>query len=173
MADGRDWSWVGLYTFALIDVAGVAAAQVFCTLFNLAGSARDLILLGICVKGYSVAAAATKNSLRATRITTSTLGTLQAAAAIFKHQTAVVDPVAEVRTANPTVTAAAELEGFPPGEAITAAGATAPQSDLWVPPSALVETRFGPGEGLALRQTIAGDVDQTYDLALTWAEVIR
>lgn len=159
--------FTGIYSFTLVDQAGVAAANNFLCLFNPSGSNDTLVVLSAFVNQYSVAAAATKNSLRATRVTTCTVGTLQAAAAINKYSTSFANASAEVRTGNPTVTAAAEILAWPPNEAITAAGTTAAGFWDWTP---VERFTLVPGEGIVFRQTIAGDVDQTYNIRIAWGE---
>lgn len=162
--------WLGIYSFSLRDAPGVAAANRFLSLFNPLASGRTLILLGVKVETYSVAIAAAKNSLRLVRTTAASVGTLQAAAAINKWVTADPNAVAEVRTANPTITAAAEVDAFGPNENVTAAGTTGVSRRECNPDSLWGEFRLPSGEGVALDQTIAGNVAQTHDLKIIWAE---
>jgi len=160
------------YIFAVVDAAGVAAANNFLALFNPSTSTKVVYLFLAKVSAYSVALAVTKNSIRTTRITASSVGTLQAASAIGKFDTRSPNPTAEVRTGNPTVTAAAEVFAVPPQDVITAAGANTPKTDE-LSPVQITETpiRLAAGEGVVMRQTIAGDVDQTFDMIVIWAEV--
>jgi len=162
-----DEPFTGVYSFTLVDAAGVAAANNFVCLFNLAGSNDTLIVISGWVNQYSVAIAATKNSIRLTRVTTCTVGTLQAAAAVNKYSSAYPNATSEIRTANPTVTAAAEIIAWPPNENITAAGTTAAGFNDWTPVERFV---LAPGEGVVFRQTIAGAVAQTYNIRIAWAE---
>lgn len=160
--------FAGVYSFVLVDVAGVAAAQNFLCVMNQAGSGDTLELQAVWVHAYSVAVSATKNSIRLTRVTTCTVGTLQAAAAINKFRSAFANATAEVRTGNPTVTAGAEVIAWAPNENVTAAGTTAAgQAAEWNPSQSFV---LLPGEGVVLRQTIAGTTAQTYVLRIAWAE---
>ncbi len=169
----RQPTWLGIYSFSLVDVPGVAAANRFLSVFNPAANPNTMVLLGVYVCSYSVAIAATKNSLRLTRITAATVGTLQAITAINRFQTAIdPNPTMEVRTANPTVTLAAEIKAFGPNEVITAAGTTAVSQQEFLPNPNWGEFVLVPGQGVAVHQTIAGDVDQTYNIVVVWAERI-
>lgn len=162
-----DENWSGVYSFSLVDQAGVAAANNFLCLFNLAGSNDTIVVLSAWVSSYSVAAAITKNSIRMTRVSTCTVGTLQGAAAVNKYIVGYPNATSEVRTGNPTVTAAAEVIAWPPNMVITAAGTTAAGLWDWTPTERM---ELRPGEGVVFRQTIAGDVDQTYNIRIAWAE---
>lgn len=162
--------WLSIYSYSLRDAPGVAAANRFLSLFNPLASGRTLILLGVKVETYSVAIAVARNSLRLVRTTAASVGTLRAAADINKWVTADPNAVAEVRTANPTITAAAEVDAFGPNENVTAAGTTGVSRRECNPDPLWGEFRLPSGEGVALDQTIAGDVDQTHDLKIIWAE---
>lgn len=166
----RQAAWDGVYSFQLVDQAGVAAANNFLSLFNPAASGKVVILLEASVESYSVAIAATKNSMRLTRITAASVGTLQAATAINKFQTSDPNPASEVRTGNPTITAAAEVDAFGPNEVITAAGSNAISRRKMELRPEWGEFTLIEGQGVAFRQTIAGDVDQTWNLKLSWVE---
>lgn len=157
--------WEGVYSFSLRDAAGVAAANRFLSVFNPAASGKQMLLLLAKVESYSVAIAATKNSLRLARITAASVGTLQAASAINKFKTSYVATSFEFRTANPTVTVAAEIDAFGPNENITAVSSNAISRRVLEPKEfGWGEFLFAPGEGFVFDQTIAGDVDQTYDI---------
>lgn len=166
----RQAAWDGVYSFTLVDAPGVAAANRFLSLFNPAASLKTLIILEASVQSYSVTIAATKNSMRLTRITTATVGTLQAATEINKFISTDPNPTAEVRTANPTVTLGAEVDAFGPNENITAAASNSISRRTQTFQPEWGEFRMAAGEGLAFHQTIAGDVDQTWLLKLIWVE---
>ncbi len=166
----RQAAWDGVYSFTLVDAAGVAAANVFLSLFNPAASGKVVVLLEASVESYSVAISTPKNSMRLTRTTAASVGTLQAAAAINKFQTTDPNPASEVRTVNPTITAAAEVDAFGPNENITAAAGNSISRRTQDLLPEWGEFTLVAGEGVAFRQTIAGDVDQTWDLKITWVE---
>lgn len=163
----------GMYSFTIPDVAGVAAANNFVCLFNVAASTDTLVLYSVSVNMYSNVAAATNNSILLTRVTSCTVGTLQAAAAINKYTTSAANATAEVRTGNPTVTAGAEVYAWGPNHVITAAGTTSADERDWRPIDLQVKgSRFylRASEGVVVRQTAAGDTDQRLSITITWAE---
>ena len=154
-----------------MDAAGVAAANNFLSLFNPTGSGKTLYLFLAKVSAYGVALATTKNSIRLTRISAASVGTLQADSVVAKFNTKSPDPVAEVRTGNPTITAVAEFWATPPQDVITAAGVGVPVTDKFNPHE-ITETFVVllEGQGVVIRQTIAGDIDQTFDMVVVWGE---
>jgi hypothetical protein len=160
----------GVYSFCIQDVAGVAAANNFLSLFNPAASAKTLKVFRIQYNAYAVAVTVAKASIHIGRITTATVGTLQAAAAICSHKTTFPAPTAEVRTAGPTVTAAAEWLGYAPPVVITAAGADNPSSFEWSADNPDELLTLAAGEGIVFRQTVAGDVDETFNFKVGWME---
>jgi hypothetical protein len=156
------------YIFSVSNQAGVVAANNFLSLFNPVGSGKILALGGAFVSVVATAAATSPEPMRGFRITAASAGTLQADSAVAKLKTSQDDPVAEVRIGNPTVTLGAALFNVPP--AITASGGSGGfTQDVQLPPNSpafhLVE-----GEGVVLR-TAAGDVDQSWNMTLTWAEI--
>lgn len=160
-------SWVNTYSYA--DVfSGVAAANVFVSLFNPAASGRNLILLSVAVESYSVAVAAATNTFTLDRISTATGGSVAGGVAVFRSDDP--DRVAVIRTANPTVTANQTIARFAPNQNVTAVGTTA---------VSLREYRFDPSwgefllkedQGVCFRQTVAGDTDQRLVVTIVWAE---
>lgn len=160
----------GMYGFALQDAAGVAAANQFISLFNPAASGRTIKVCRVRYNAYGVAVTVAKNSMHVTRITAATAGTLQAASAICFYKSSFSNPVAEVRTANPTVTATSEWLGFAPPVVITAASTDSPsQFEYWAD-DVDSELTLANGEGIVIRQTVAGDTDETYNFEIVWKE---
>lgn len=168
----RPSSWLGVYFMTWINAGNTAATYNYLSLFNPAASGRNLVLLGVYVEGLSVAAAITLNHLRLFRTTAASVGTLITASTLGKFRTADASSVAEVRHTNPTVTTASATEviAFVPNQSITAAGATAVSQRQFVPNPGWGEFLLAPGEGLALRQLVAGDADQQFMMTLVWAE---
>lgn len=166
----RALGFLNVYSFSLVDAPGVAAANRFLSIFNPVASGRTLVLLSVEVLIYSVAIASTKNSLRLARTTAASVGTLQLDSAVNEWVVADTDPVAEVRTANPTVTVSREVTAFK-NLNITAAGSLAVSRQIFRPGDfGWGEFTLVPGEGAVLYQTIAGNVAETYDLMIIWAE---
>jgi hypothetical protein len=157
----------GVYSFTLQDIAGVAAANNFACLFNLGASTDTAIVLSVTLGRYSNAAATTSNSIVLFRVTTCTVGTLQATTAINEFTNSFTAATMEVRTGNPTTTNAAAVYAWAPCHAITAAGTTGCDNNTYALPFRLL---LAPGEGVVFRQTVAGDTDQRYSLTIVWGE---
>lgn len=158
----------GVYSFLLNDATGVVAANNYVSLFNPVGSGKNIITFSTSVSSYITGGGSTsKNSMIVSRITTATVGTLQAASAINKFSTSFANPVAEVRTGNPTVTLGAQVLAFPPpvtndtaivSERVVGSGATGP-------------IVLAPGEGVVFG-TAAGDTDQNWNISFAWGESV-
>lgn len=167
----RNTAYTGSYAFNLADVTGVAAANTFLSLLNPVGSGKIVTLFSTQLISYSLADTGTnKFSVRVFRITAASAGTLQASSAICKFNSADTNPVAEVRTGNPTVTTAAALTAYsPPIQATTKVAVAPPQQELDIEPG-WGPFILAPGEGICFRQTGAGDVDHNYNITVVWAE---
>ena len=161
-----DPSITGIYTFCLPDAPGVVAANNFVSLFNPVGSGKTVVVFSATVSSYVAGGGNTsKNSLLGTRITAASVGTLQAASTISKARTSTANPVAEVRTGNPTVTAGANIVAFPPPIGTD----TASTSERIVATTGAAVT-LAAGEGIVFR-TLGGDTDENFNIAFTWGEI--
>ena len=159
----------GCYMFSIADVPGVASAYNFLSLFN-TSSTNKIAIRCITFSAYSVAVTIAKTSIKVNRITASSGGTLAVAANIVKKRTSYPDCIAEIRTANPTVTAVAQMIAFPPPATITAAGATSPPMHFWEAKDNESYIILGKNEGIVFRTTVNGDIDQTFNIAVDWRE---
>ncbi len=166
----RPPGWTGIYSFALVDAAGVAAANRFLSLFNAGASGVVLIPLLVIVGCYATGLTTTLNSIRLLRITAASAGALQAATAIHRFSNSYPEAVGEVRTANPTVTGDDVLAAFPPPIVMTAAGALTPAFLSFFFPGGWGEYTLDANEGVALDQAVAGTATQAYDMTMVWAE---
>lgn len=159
-------SLTGAYVFNLPDQTGVVAANNYLSVFNPVASGKTLVLIGGSMACYlGNGASNVEVSVQAFRITAATVGTLQAASAICKFQTAYANPVAEVRTGNPTVTVGAPFASLPP--------VIQPSTNNFVyqimqPPGAGAFT-LAAGEGVVFRTT-SGDTDEQYNFNIVWGE---
>ncbi len=161
-----DVSLIGLYTFSVHDLPGVLAPNTYVSIFNPLASGRNVQLTSTTVSAYVTAGGnTTKASLLLTRTTAASGGVLQAVSAINKGRTSFPNPVAEIRTGNPTVTLGAEIVAFPPP--IGTDTATINDRIVAVNGGAIV---LVPGEGAVYRMT-AGDTDENFNIAFTWSEV--
>lgn len=155
----------GTYVFSAGNIAGIAAANNFMSLFNPLGSGKTLFFGAAYVSSNAVAGSTNAEPMNGFRITAASAGTLQAASAIGKFQSSMPTPSAEIRTGNPTVTTDAQLFNVPApvGNQITvpAYAVTVPAV---APPFILAE-----GEGIVLR-ALGGDTDQRWNLSFVWSE---
>lgn len=156
-----------LYGYGISDVPGVVAANNFMTLFNPVGSGKLLTVYRLTVFPWAGGATTATSSLTASRVTAASGGSLVAAANISKFSTASANSIAEVRTANPTATiVGVPITAIPP--AITAAAAGVGAVATIQPPTG-ASFVCQPGEGVVVR-TAAGDVDQLWNIFVTWGE---
>lgn len=159
-----------VYSYALVDQAGQTGAYNFIALSNPAASGKRIAIIKVDVQTYSVAAAATKNSTRLTHCTAEATGGADDSANIHRILSTQAAPVGVLRITNPTVTAGKEIKGFAAGGVITAAGIYSSPEISYDPFAEEAQSIILPGEGIAVRQTVAGDADQTYCIRVLWME---
>lgn len=162
----KDNAITGVYVFSADEIPGVAAATNYLSLFNPVGSGKNLYVGGAFISAVTAGGSTVTSPMRGFRITTATGGVLQAVSAISKFISANPDPVAEVRTGNPTVTLGASIFNSPPP--LSAGNGSTPVHQVLIPPNS------GPfllaeGEGIVFRQAI-GDTDLRWNLSVSWAE---
>jgi len=163
----RSASIKGVYVFSISNIPGVVAANNFISLFNPVGSGKTVSFGSAFISSTAAGSSSETEPLRGFRVTTATAGTLQATSATAKFITSDIDPIAEVRTGNPTVTLGAAVFNSPP-----VISATVGSTNVHVipVPGGLAPFTMAPGEGIVLR-TSAGDVDQRWNLSIVWAEI--
>lgn len=162
--NGVDPTWK-IYLASVSDSPGVVAANNFLSVFNPVASGSHVIGLGAVVSSYATASAGAAHSMLVYRTTAASAGTLVAAANVSRYDTTVSNPVAEVRTGNPTVTTSGgALMGFNPPVS-TGSGTSGIASPAVTGATFIMH----PGEGLVFT-TSAGDVNQLWNIQLTWAE---
>lgn len=165
---------VGVYSHTLVEQAGVAAANNFYSVFNPAASGRIVAIKFLYYIAYAVAITISKVSKRVYRTSAASGGTLIPAADIFKHDPAFVNPTTEIRTGNPAATlspATAQAgHAFPPVVVITAVGGPFQPSFERGVPRENEEIILPAGSGIVIRQTAAGDVDETMNIGVTIME---
>lgn len=159
-------SLTGVYVFNLPDVPAVVASNNYLSLFNPVGSGKTVVLLEGSLAAYVGGGSSNVEvSLQVLRVTAASAGTLQAASAICKFQTAYPNAVAEVRTGNPTVTVGAPFVSLPP--------VIQPSTNNFVyqirPPVGGGAFTLVPGEGIVFRTT-SGDTDEQYNINMVWGE---
>ena len=160
----------GEYLLSYPKVAGSAVSgYVFQTLFNPSGSGKNITIRRLEIRS-SASAAATYQPLTIQRITTSTGGTLIAAANIPLKNSNSSSSVAQARYGGMTVaytgTANARLL------TVTAAGAAGQihgQKEIIVGDGD-DKLLLKPGEGIALYQEAAGSANQYVVLSAEWSE---
>lgn len=155
------------YVFSQDEVAGVAAANNYLTVFNPLGSGKTMIFGAVFISSTTAGGSTVTAPMRGFRITAASAGTLQAASATAKFVSTMPDPVAEVRTGTVTATLGAAMFNVPPP--LSAANGMAMPYGVLNPYPAQ-SFLFAPGEGICLRES-TGDVDLRWNLSFVWAEV--
>lgn len=162
----KDPSLAGVYIFSLDEVPGVAAANNYLSLFNPIGSGKNVIFVGAFISCVTAGGSSVTAPMRGFRAAAISGGTLQADSASVRFITANPDPVAEVRTGNPSATLDGAIFNSPPAISATT-GSTSVHAALV--PSGTGPFLLVPGEGIVLR-TSAGDTDLRWNLSFVWAE---
>jgi len=160
---------MNFYTSSFSSLAGQTANPYnFLSLFNPLASGKTIVVYATFVIPWASGAAGTFNSMETFRTTAASGGTLTSGASINKFATSQPNSVAEVRTANPAITVSGlTLGGIPP--VISSAGSgTGGLGNITAPTGASFV--LVSGEGICLRQVVAGDADQLWNLGLIWAE---
>lgn len=153
------------YAFQIADFAGVASAYNYLALFNPTGSGKTLVIGAMALSSWTNGGITGAGSMVVKRITASSAGTLQADSAVAKFQTAFPDPVAEVRTSNPTVTAGAQILASPP---INQNPGTSPVHQILTAPG-ISPLSLAEGEGIVITAA-ASDVDEKWNIGVVWSE---
>lgn len=154
-----------IYQGCIVDDLGTVAAKNFMSLFNPVASGKTLVPLGFVMDCHTNAATTSDASMTIFRTSAASVGTLFAANTVTRFVPTDPDPVAEVRVANPTVTATGRvLIGIAP--AIYPGGGGG--NPAFVTPSGGFPI-IPAGTGIVFG-TSAGDVDQRWNLQLTWME---
>lgn len=153
-----------MYDFSISGEIGTVAAKNYVSIFNPANSTRVLIIGGIFTSSIGTAADTEPRTLRGFRITAASGGTLQPVSAIAKFNTrAHPNPIAEVRTDNPTVTLGAAILNHP---APIDKRAGSVNATLGFPSSPFL---FYPGEGFVMRMDV-GVTTLFSNISIVWAE---
>ena len=162
----------------LIDIGSVggstAAAFNYMSFFNPGASGRTAILNRVSVRVDTVAGAL-YIPLRLRRIIAASGGTAITAVNIPRKHTATANSAMDIRRSNPAVTFLQGIEGSlinveTPGAIGTA---IAPATSGWREILFATDERIilQPGQGIALGQTAAGDVDFRVKMLIEWEEV--
>ena len=155
------------YVATLADAAGVVAANNFLSIFNPVASGRTVIFFSSLTIPWASGSTTVATSMNVFRTTAASGGTLITAANIGRFNTADGNPVAEVRTGNPTVTTSGisllatppVMSGSPQGSSPTALSSTAPGASFICT----------PGQGIVW-STAAGNVNQLWNIQVVWCE---
>jgi hypothetical protein len=160
-----------VFRHVIVDLAGQSGgAYNFVALNNPAASGKRIALLSVEFQVYSVAAAATKNSLTLVHCTAVATGGASDTANIARLLSTQNAPVATVLITNPTITAGKQIKAFGAGGVVTAAGIYGAPDISYRPVQEDYQFLALEGEGFAIRQTVAGDTDQTYCINMEWME---
>lgn len=161
----KDPAVYGVYLASVSLQVGVVAANNFFSLFNPVGSGKFLSLGGFFFSSYGIGSTTASEPMRGFRITDASGGA--AFTDIAKFDSRYRDPVAEVRTTNPTVTLGPPIFNSPPPLGTGGIGTQFVHA-VDIPPGAGSFTLL-PGEGVVAR-TASGDVDQFWNITCVWGE---
>lgn len=153
------------YIFSMDSVPNAAAANNYLSIFNPVGSGKLISLPGVFISSTLFTSSSIPNSLRGYRISAASGGTLQADSAVAKVQAIYPDPVAEIRTLNPTCTIGAALFNSPSPIQDKAA----PVHDVDLPPGAPPFILL-PGEGVVVRSTLGIGASAYWNISIAWTE---
>lgn len=155
------------YVATLADAPGVVASNNFLSIFNPVGSGRNLIFFSSITIPWATASTNVTVSMNVYRTTAASGGTLQSAANIGRFVTADGNPVAEVRTGNPTVTTSGlSLLATPPAITTSGSGASPSAVSATNPAASFVCT---PGQGIVWN-TASGSTGQLWNIQVVWCE---
>lgn len=155
------------YVTAVTDVPGVVAANNFLSLFNPVGSGRNVVIFFAQTTPWATGSTSVTVSMNVFRTTAASAGTLVTASNIGRFVTTDGNPVAEIRTGNPTVTTTgASLLGTPPAITSAASGVSGGSVSNTTPGASFL---LAPGEGVVWR-TASGNVNQLWNFQVIWAE---
>jgi len=157
------------YLVSVGPVGGSTAANyVFASVLNPAASGKTVVIKRLNVDVYAVAAASRPN-LTVRRITAASAGTQIAAADIPKKNTVSADTIVDVRYAGPTVTLAGTADSRIMSIVAPAAVGVS-YGDKEIIFGSNEQYILQPGEGIALYQEAAGDVDHRVRMLVEWDE---
>ncbi len=147
-----------------------SANYVYASIFNPSGSGKTITIKRLMVRANAAAAANFVN-LSVRRITAASVGTQIIAVDIPHKNTESSDSIADIRSTGPTVTFAGTADSRLLGQPMP--GATGSEySYREIMFSGTDETIvLQAGEGLAVYQEAAGDVDERVQATFEWAEV--
>lgn len=158
----------GGYIFSLDQIPGVVAANNYLSLENPTGSGRAILLAGVFVSTFNIAAVTAPAPLRGYLSTGISGGTAADAASIGKMRSSMPPSVGVIRTDNPTATLGAAIFNSPAQDSTGAGSASfVHQIPAAIPAGPLT---LLPGEGVVLR-TASGDTDQRWNLSIAWSEI--
>ncbi len=161
-------SITGAYLFSVENLVGVAAPNVYLSIYNPLGSGRNYATSGSFVSCAAGGAAGSTRSMRVYRITGApTGGSVQAASTVCKLNSLYRDTNADIRIGGPTVTLGPAFSNTPP-PVTSGAGGGQYVHGIEIPPGSPPFV-LAPGEGVAFHNVL-GDVDQVWNITIAWAE---
>lgn len=158
----------GVYTYSLVDVAGVVLANNFLSVLNPTTSAVVHVPLEVGFTSYTSTTAQVIGSLCLYRVTTASGGTLVTATDVIKFQSTYPTQRAELRTGNPTVTRVNNTPVLFKSPVISTGGGNSGTVTVQEPSNTAFT--LAPGEGVVFN-TAAGATGQTWSMAYSWLEL--
>ena len=156
----------GVYIITFTDLPGAVTANNFLSVFNPPSSTVKHVGQSLRISSYATGATSVAVSMLVSRATAASGGTQLAAANVNRFVTTMPNPIAEVRTGNPTVTKLSTPFTYKSPVLSTGVGNTAPV-DLRTPTGDVIAVL--PGEGFVL-STASGSINQSWSFDYVWAE---
>lgn len=164
-------SLTGRYSYALVDVPSVAGANRFLTLFNPSGSGKVVKVTGWHFGAYSIAVNIAKISMRLSRISAHSVGTLvNNTTGVFMYDTNYGFSTSQLRIANPTVTQVNDGFSFNPPSTITAVGQSQSNESIYTAVRLEDEIVLNEEQGICFYISGTSDVDATFNISIQWLE---
>ena len=158
------------YTYGMVDVPGVVAANNFLSVFNPSASTMAHIPLTLGLECYAIALTEVLGTMGVFRTTAASGGTLVASSNHVKFQTSNPTAQCEVRVGNPTVTRVNNTPLSFKSPVVTDKVGTSGTVTVSSPIQNPLGFALYPGEGLVFATTV-GAVAETWNIQYAWGEI--
>lgn len=156
------------YVYSQPQIAGVVAAHNHMALTNPVGSGKLIFIGGVFVSSYTEGAVSGVDPLRGWTATSVSGGTLQDVSTITKMNSALPDPVGQIRVTGVTATLGSSWFNSPATRSTgSSSAAFVHQIPAALPGGGPLTLR--PGESTVIR-TEVGDTDQRWNISIAWLE---
>lgn len=166
---GADPSIKGAHLFSFVDVPGVVAANNYLAITNPVGSGTNIVMPFVHINTYAVGGTSIGASMKIIITDAASGGVLIPDSGVVTLSPTYPQPLAEIRTTNPTATLGPLLIGTPPPLS-TGAGASSVAAFNLEANSVTGTYLLTEGESFMFR-TEGGDADQRWNITIAWVEL--